>query len=124
MTEQRPGRACPVGYRYGARALAAPASLQVDTLWVAGGLYGNGFALERLPDLLPLERGSQALAFNGDFHWFDVDPVLFGEVNRRVLEHHATRGNVETELTTPAAGAGCGCGCTTIMTGPGPGHTR
>ena len=30
MTEQRPGRACPVGYRYGARALAAPASLKLE----------------------------------------------------------------------------------------------
>ena len=110
MTEQRPGRACPVGYRYGAQALSAPAALQVDTLWVAGGLYGNRFALERLLELFHLEPGSKALVFNGDFHWFDIDPDLFGEVNRRVLAHHATRGNVETELATPAAGAGCGCG--------------
>jgi len=110
MTEQRPGRACPVGYRYGARALAAPAAQQVDTLWVAGGLYGNVFALERLLELFDLEPGSKALVFNGDFHWFDVDPRRFGEVNRRVLGHSATRGNVETELATPAAGAGCGCG--------------
>jgi len=110
MTERRPGRACPLGYRYGARALAAPAEFEVDTLWVAGGLYGNIFALERLLELYRLEPGSKALVFNGDFHWFDVDPKLFGEVNRRVLEHRATRGNVETELALPAAGAGCGCG--------------
>ena len=109
MTEQPPGRACPAGYRYGAQALAAAAALHVDTLWVAGGLYGNVFALERLLELFDLEPGSKALVFNGDFHWFDVDPRLFGEVNRRVLEHHATRGNVETELAAPAAGAGCGC---------------
>jgi len=110
MIERRPGRACPVGYRYDAQALAAPAALQVDTLWVAGGLYGNSFALDRLLELFHLEPGLKALVFNGDFHWFDVDPNLFGEVNRRVLEHHATRGNVETELATPAAGTGCGCG--------------
>lgn len=110
MAEQGPGRACPAGYRYGARVLAAPAALRVDTLWVAGGLYGNGFALERLLELFDLEPGSKALVFNGDFHWFDVDPQRFGEVNRRVLGHTATRGNVETELATPAAGAGCGCG--------------
>ena len=110
MTEPRPGRFCPVGYRYGALALAAPAALQVDTLWVAGGLYGNRFALERLLQLFHREAGPKALVFNGDFHWFDVDADEFGYVNRRVLQHLATRGNVETELATPAAGAGCGCG--------------
>jgi len=110
MTEPRPGRNCPVGYRYGARALAAPAALQVDTLWVAGGLYGNRFALGQLLRLYDAEPGAKALVFNGDFHWFDVDPDEFSHVNRRVLEHLATRGNVETELARPAAGAGCGCG--------------
>ena len=110
MTERRPGRACPAGYRYGAQVLAAPAALRVDTLWVAGGLYGNGFALERLLELFDLEPGSKALVFNGDFHWFDVDAERFAEVNRQVLGHTATRGNVETELSMPVAGAGCGCG--------------
>jgi hypothetical protein len=110
MTEPRPGRSCPVGYRYGARALAGPASLQVETLWVAGGLYGNAFALERLLELYQREPGPKALVFNGDFHWFDADPDQFARVNRGVLEHFATRGNVETELATPVAGAGCGCG--------------
>ena len=110
MTEPRPGRSCPVGYRYGARALAAPAALRVDTLWVAGGLYGNVFALERLLELYRGEPGRKALVFNGDFHWFDVDAADFLRVNRSVLEHCATRGNVETELASPAEGAGCGCG--------------
>ncbi len=110
MTEPRPGRSCPVGYRYGARALAGPAALQVETLWVAGGLYGNAFALERLLELYQREPGPKALVFNGDFHWFDVDPDLFARVNRGALAHFATRGNVESELATPVAGAGCGCG--------------
>ncbi len=110
MTETRPGRTCPVGYRYGAQALAAPAALRVDTLWVAGGLYGNVFALERLLELYRREPGPKALVFNGDFHWFDVDAADFLRVNRSVLEHCATRGNVETELASPAEGAGCGCG--------------
>ena len=110
MTEPRPGRTCPVEYRYGARALAEPAALGVDTLWVAGGLYGNVFALERLLELYRREPGRKALVFNGDFHWFDVDPADFRRVNRGVLEHCATRGNVETELASPAEGAGCGCG--------------
>jgi hypothetical protein len=110
MTEPRPGRTCPVGYRYGARALAAAASLRADTLWIAGGLYGNLFALERLLELYGREPGRKALVFNGDFHWFDVDPADFARVNRSVLEHYATRGNVETELASPGEDAGCGCG--------------
>jgi hypothetical protein len=110
MSEPRPGRSCPVGYRYGARALAAAAVLRADTLWIAGGLYGNPFALECLLELYRREPGSKALVFNGDFHWFDTDPADFARVSRGVLEHCAMRGNVETELASPGANAGCGCG--------------
>jgi hypothetical protein len=105
-----PGRGCPLAYRYGAAALAGPASLHVETLYVAGGLYGNACALERLLALYDAERGDKALVFNGDFHWFDVDAEDFRRVTQSVLGHVATRGNVETELAQPAAGAGCGCG--------------
>jgi hypothetical protein len=104
-----PGRACPVSYRHGARALAGAPLLEVDTLWVAGGLYGNTQALERLVQLYDAEPGSKALVFNGDFHWFDVFPEDFALIERGVSPFLATRGNVETELATPAAGAGCGC---------------
>jgi len=106
----RPGRTCPLGYRYDAASLARPESLSVDTLWVAGGLYGNRYALDRLLELYAAERGSKALVFNGDFHWFDVDERDFASVNRAVLAERATRGNVETELAQPDAQAGCGCG--------------
>jgi len=109
MAESR-GRGCPVAYRYGARALAAPATLQTETLWVAGGLYGNCEALERLLELYDDEPGAKALVFNGDFHWFDVAREDFLRVNDAVLAHCATRGNVETELSIPDSGAGCGCG--------------
>jgi predicted phosphodiesterase len=106
----QPGRSCPLGYRYGAASLARPGSLSVDTLWVAGGLYGNRHALDRLLELYAAERGSKALVFNGDFHWFDADEQDFASVNRAVLAERATRGNVETELADPHARAGCGCG--------------
>jgi len=102
-----PGRACPVSYRYGAGALAASGQLEVDTLWVAGGLYGNPFALQRLLELYDAERGSKALVFNGDFHWFDIDD--FELIDEAVSRHLAIRGNIETELAAPAEGAGCGC---------------
>jgi hypothetical protein len=105
-----PGRSCPVSYRYGAAALRRPPELEVDTLWVAGGLYGNPFALERLIGLYEREPGSKALVFNGDFHWFDVASSQFQEIQSSVERFVALRGNVETELASPAAGAGCGCG--------------
>ncbi|WP_051088249.1 metallophosphoesterase family protein [Arhodomonas aquaeolei] len=49
------------------------------------------------------------MVFNGDFHWFDTEPGLFETIQRRVLAHTATSGNVEAELARPS-GAGCGCG--------------
>jgi hypothetical protein len=104
-----PGRSCPIEYRYGAGALAAPATLRPETLWVAGGLYGNTHALQRLEEMVAAERGGAALVFNGDFHWFDVKDAAFAEIERGVARHIATRGNVETEIAHPQPGAGCGC---------------
>ena len=104
-----PGRACPVSYRYGARALRARPSIVAETLYVAGGLYGNPFALEALLAVVAADPGAK-LIFNGDFNWFDVDAEDYRRVNETVLAHLATRGNVETELAQPARDAGCGCG--------------
>jgi predicted phosphodiesterase len=106
----RPGRTCPLSYRYLPSSIAAGLSLDVDTLWIAGGLYGNTLALNALLSAYEAERGSKALVFNGDFHWFDVDPADFRRVNETVLGFHALRGNVETELAAPEEDAGCGCG--------------
>ena len=104
-----PGRTYPVGYRYGAGALAAPATLCAQSLWIAGGLYGNTFAYRRLEEMFADEHGESALVFNGDFHWFDVAQEAFAEIERCVSLHSATRGNVETEIAQPHVGAGCGC---------------
>jgi hypothetical protein len=105
-----PGRSCPTSYRYGPRALRGEPSLHAESLWIAGGLYGNPLALDALLEAYERESGRKALVFNGDFHWFDVEAADFGRINDRVLAFHATRGNVETELATPQDGAGCGCG--------------
>ena len=104
-----PGRNCPLSYRYAPEELAREPQLAADSLWIAGGLYGNPFALECLIELYQRERGPKALVFNGDFHWFDVDPGLFARIDRAVLGFRATRGNIETELAAPHARAGCGC---------------
>jgi hypothetical protein len=103
----KPGRSCPVGYRY-APSILDRVDFRVETLWVAGGLYGNPVALERLLTLYGGEAGSKALVFNGDFHWFDLEDFI--RIDDAVRAHLATRGNVETELAAPSAGAGCGCG--------------
>jgi len=105
-----PGRSCPAAYRYGVRALAGPAAFSTDTLYVVGGLYGNVEALDRLLERFEAEPGEKALVFNGDFHWFDVDPADFERVTLAALAHRATRGNVETEISDAQEGAGCGCG--------------
>lgn len=108
MTES-PGRSCPVSYRYGAGALATCAAFDTETLWIAGGLYGNRYALARLLERFDAEPGPKALVFNGDFHWFDCAAADFAEIDAAVRRHLATRGNVETELAAPDATAGCGC---------------
>lgn len=106
----RPGRSCPLHYRYGAGALASTAhDLAADTLYVVGGLYGNRPALDALARLLEAERGPVRVLFNGDFHWFDIDAAHFADVQRRVLAFDAIAGNVEAELADDAGDAGCGC---------------
>jgi hypothetical protein len=110
VKEAAPGRSCPLSYRYGARALSRESDLLVDTLWLAGGLYGNRFALERLLELYDRDPGPKALVFNGDFHWFDIFPEEFACVDGLVAKFCATRGNVETELAHPGNDTGCGCG--------------
>ncbi|HEX5478019.1 MAG TPA: hypothetical protein VFX09_09200 [Burkholderiales bacterium] len=110
MDGRSPGRDCPLSYGYGAKALAGDPVLAVDSLWVAGGLYGNPFALRQLMELYEREPGRKALVFNGDFHWFDIEPAVFLEIERHTADHRSTRGNVETELASPAQGTGCGCG--------------
>lgn len=107
-TEERPGRTCPVAYRYAPGSLARDPEIVADTLYVAGGLYGNVEALDALLEMVALEADA-TLAFNGDFHWFDVAPADYEHVGREVLGHHAIRGNVETEIAGEDRGAGCGC---------------
>jgi len=103
-----PGRSCPLSYRYGAEVFAAPA-IGADTLWIAGGLYGNRYALKALLEAYDAEPGDKALIFNGDFHWFDAEAREYELIDEAVAGYHAIRGNVETEIADPAEGAGCGC---------------
>lgn len=104
-----PGRICPAGYGYCATVFDRPPEIVADTLYVVGGLYGNEAALDALEALLAREPGPARVVFNGDFHWFDLDPATFARIDDRVAGHGALAGNVETELAADDDGAGCGC---------------
>lgn len=54
---ERPGRTCPLAYRYAPAALARESELNADTLYVIGWLYGNPFALAAMLELAQNERG-------------------------------------------------------------------
>ncbi len=105
----RAGRDCPLDYRLAADAFAGEPLFDCQTLYVVGGLYGNRQALAALQRRLAAEPGARVV-FNGDAHWFDIDPELFQQIERGLAGHLALRGNVETELGRRAnSGAGCGC---------------
>ena len=104
-----PGRTCPLRYRYGAKALAGAATREPDTLYVIGGLYGNGPALDAIERMACREPVPPTLCFNGDFNWFDVADHEFARINQRVLAHEAIQGNVEAEFDCADDDAGCGC---------------
>lgn len=104
-----PGRSCPTAYRYPPRSLDRAPELVADTLLVVGGLYGNVEALQEVLAMAAREAGPVAIAFNGDFHWFDAAAADFRSVSEEVARHAAIRGNVETEIAGEDSGAGCGC---------------
>jgi hypothetical protein len=105
----QPGRFCPLHYRYAPADLARAGAQTTECLYVVGGLYGNQPALDAVFELAATEPANTLIVFNGDFNWFNIDAPGFAEVNRRVLEHAALRGNVETELAGSDGAAGCGC---------------
>ena len=105
----RPGRSCPMAYRYSPRVFDRDPEIVAETLYVVGGLYGNVEALEALHALVAREAGGASIVFNGDFHWFDIADRDFAAIEQGVSAHLALRGNVETEIAGEESGAGCGC---------------
>lgn len=105
-----PGRSCPLHYRYPASAFARTPLFTAETLYVVGGLYGNLQAWNTVKRLFEREPATKKqLVLNGDFHWFDISPTLFEQVEAATAAHHCLRGNVETEIASPSEGTGCGC---------------
>ncbi|MFM8900795.1 MAG: hypothetical protein ACKOF9_12730 [Burkholderiales bacterium] len=104
------GRFCPLHYRYSATTFAQAVPLEADVLYVVGGLYGNIEAWRTVAALFEQEPAAcRHLVLNGDFHWFDVEPELFVQIEAATAPHLRLRGNVETEIASPSSGAGCGC---------------
>ena len=104
------GRMCPVDYCYEPSVFDRPPEITAEVLYVVGGLYGNLAALAAVEQLAEGERAPVTIVFNGDFHWFDAEPVWFDAIETGVKRHAATRGNVETEIARSGdIGAGCGC---------------
>lgn len=58
-----------MSYRYAAGAFQAAPAIAGETLWIAGALYGNRYALQALLEAFDVEPGDKTLIFNGDFHW-------------------------------------------------------
>ncbi|HXF77982.1 MAG TPA: hypothetical protein VN598_03925 [Usitatibacter sp.] len=108
MSETRPGRTCPLSYRYPPASLDRAPEVVADTIYIVGGLYGNVESLDAVQEAAASEPGAR-LVFNGDFHWFDVAPGDFARIEAGVSAHPALRGNVETEIAGEDSGAGCGC---------------
>lgn len=107
------GRNCPLDYRYSPQALGACKPRECDTVYIAGGLYGNVEALDCMLRLRAEEeaRGRRVtLFFNGDFNWFNIDGNDFRYVNETVRGHSAIQGNIEAELGRDSSDVGCGCG--------------
>lgn len=103
------GRCCPLDYLTPLQGFRRPAELLADTLYVAGGLYGNPFALTSIKELVEQDSGAK-LVFNGDCHWFDRDLSLFSTIEAELSPYFLLRGNVETEMARAGdIGAGCGC---------------
>lgn len=108
--DMRAGRTCPLSYRYLPSTLDRDPELQAETLYIAGGVYGNSHALARILELAHDERNGASVVFNGDFNWFNVDGCGFAAINHFAMQHVALRGNVETEIAHDDPAAGCGCG--------------
>jgi hypothetical protein len=102
-------KACPIAYRTDPSILRDdPPLVGSNTIYIAGGLYGNPFAAEAIAEMAHREDGR--VVFNGDFHFFDYDKTDFLHVQGIVEDNWATMGNIELELSTLRTPDG-GCGC-------------
>lgn len=108
------GRACPVDYRIPPDAFSGRPQRSCSVLYVAGGLYGNPFALDAVREMAAREQGETLVVLNGDMHWFDKTAENFASLENAVSKAGDNFvplvGNVEAELRRQVdVGVGCGC---------------
>ena len=103
------GRTCPPDYGLPKELFEAAPCEHCNTLFVAGGLYGNLQAMEALMVLAQKEKDS-VVVMNGDIHWFDKTEQDFQKVEEVAQRYLPLIGNVEAELRREDdIGVGCGC---------------
>ena len=105
-------RAAPVRSPTATRRACSTAKPEIvaETLYVIGGLYGNVEALDARARARRARAGPVALVFNGDFHWFDVDPRDFAAIDGgRAGACGAARQRRDRARRRRRRGAGCGC---------------
>lgn len=78
--------------------------VEVDEIFIAGGIYGNIFALEKLAKIAQ----NSLVVLNGDYHWFDVGEH-FDAVEKLIKKHNflALNGNVELGLSSDELSCNC-----------------
>lgn len=79
--------------------------LITDELWIAGGIYGNIYAIEKLNEM----ANGKDIVYNGDLHWFDANENCFFKVENLTKNSIKLNGNVELELARKDDEFGCGC---------------
>ncbi|NLK66401.1 MAG: calcineurin phosphoesterase [Campylobacteraceae bacterium] len=95
-------QSCDISYKV---EFSDSAEIKCDEIWIAGGVYGNIFAIEKLNEL----AGDSTIVYNGDLHWFDANPAYFNQVEELTKNSIKLNGNVELELARESDKFGCGC---------------
>lgn len=84
---------------------SAKSELECDEIWIAGGVYGNIYALQSLNEMAKDGK----IVYNGDLHWFDASLETFEKVEKLSEGAIKLNGNVEIELKRDSGDMGCGC---------------
>jgi hypothetical protein len=112
------GRSCPLTYRYQPEALAQPAQLEVDTLYVIGGLYANLYGTHVRPlrcDALPVRFDLAGWTARFLAQWPPGGPghrAYFGRIAVGTHESLVTSQSVEAGRASPASATPAGSATT------------
>lgn len=100
------GRICPIDYKIDSKLFKNINNINYETIYIAGGIYGNYFALKSLVEMA--KKDNAFIILNGDYHWFDYDYYSFLCIEDIIKDYMVLNGNVEKELLRNES-TGCGC---------------